>query len=227
MKKALSLILALVVCLTLCACDKSNQSEGQLTEPTNQDNNNTVHIGGNLDLNDQPLIMSIADGDGTINVEKLRKAVEVVELTTENWKEHFKVYSYSYTEEKVEKDAFGEVVSTETITHDGYALGAGNERYHGYINLVIELKDKTTGELFIYETDGDDISVEADFNLDNYECTRIKGSICYLNIPIGEIPVEIWFYPVFPGDEMPQPGALKIEPGTHSFGTYFVIEWCS
>lgn len=225
MKRVGLIVLSLLLCLNLCACDKGNQNEEQLGESTNQENNNTAHMGGTLGLSNQPLIMEIVNGDGAINTVKLRGAIEIVELTTENWKEHFKVYSYSYTEEKVEKDAFGEVVSTETITHSGYVLGAGNGRYHGYSDVAIELKDKATGELIVYETNNYDINVDADFSLDNYECTRIKGSIYYLNIPMGDIPVGIFFYPVFPEGEMPQPGCLRIEPGRMAFDPYYLKEW--
>jgi len=241
MKKALSLILALVLCLSLCACDKGNQSDGHLNESTNQENNNTAHMGGNLDLNNQPLIMSIADGDGTINVAKLREAVEVVELTTENWKEHFKVYSYSYTEEKVEKDAFGEVVSTETITHDGRAFGAGNERYHWYDEVIIELKNKETGVLSVYEfgPDGgsddknvaillEELSYEEgsnveDFNLDDYECTRITGFIYYINLSIGSLPMDTYLYPV----GVLAPGTLSVYPGTNAVLNHYLKDWLS
>lgn len=227
MKKVLSLILALVMCLALCACDQNNQREEQSGGAANPENMNTEGIGGSPDLSNQPLIMEIVGEDGAINVAKLRTVVEIVELTTQNWREHFKVYPYSYTEVKEEKDAFGEIVSTDTIVHEGFAFGAGDARYHGYSDVVIELQDKTTGELVIYQSNGVDIEVEADFNLENYECTRIKGSVYYLNVPMGEIPDGIWFWPVFPEEGMAQPGALRIEPGRYSFDTYWLAAWFS
>ena len=58
-----------------------------------------------------------------INIDKLEDILEIVELTTENWDEYIKVYSYSV--ENVETNAFGDVISTETTTYN--QLGAGNE----------------------------------------------------------------------------------------------------
>ena len=109
-----------------------------------------------------------------------------------------------------------------------YAFGAGSERYHAYADVLIELKDKTTGELVVYDfndsgnSDIGDKHLEKEFSLDNYECTRIKGSICYLNIPIGEIPVATMLWPVYPEGEGIDPGYLEIIPGTNSFSVYYV-----
>lgn len=226
MKKALSLILALVLCLSLCACGNSSDTPSTADDPNNGINGEVDNSNSENNIADTSWLVR---GD-TVNVAKLRECVEIVELTTENWNQHFKVYAYSYTEEKVEKDAFGEVVSTETITHNGRAFGAGNERYHGYDDVVIELKDKTTGELTVYQFDpfyGDlDKDVDESFNFDNYECTRIKGSIYYLTIPMGEIPVATMLWPVFQ-EELMMPGCLEIHPGTNAFSAYYVKDWLS
>lgn len=123
MKKILALVLVAIMCLSLYACgdDERNDDDSRPLD--------TAVAGGNASADTDWLVRN-----DTINVAKLRECVEIAELTTENWSEHFKVYTYSYTEEKVEIDAFGEIVSTETITHEGRAFGAGNERYHWYDN---------------------------------------------------------------------------------------------
>lgn len=223
MKKLLFFLLAMAICISFAACDEG-QSNGT-TEPLSTDG-----PGANAGADTSWLIQG-----ETVNVAALRESLEIVELTTDNWKEHFHAYhySFSYDEEKVEKDAFGEIVSTETVTHsgEGYAFGAGNQRYHGYVDVIIELKDKTTGDLVVYTfgttpDDQCDQYLEENLNLDNYECTRVKGSIYYFNIPMGEIPVACDFWPVFQ-DGMAQPGALKIDPGTYAFSAYFVKYWFS
>ena len=227
MKKTLSLILALAMCLSLCACSDSTDDPGP-TDDSHNGANGSVDNGNSGNNNGDT--SWIVRGE-SVNVAKLRECVEIVELTTENWEDHFNVYSYSYTEEKVEKDAFGEVVSTETITREGRVFGADNERYHGYNDVVIELKDKTTGELSVYQFNtfigDDDKKVDEDFKIENYECTRIKGSIYYLNIPMGEIPVATTLWPIFPEAWMIQPGCLEIRPGTNTFSAYYVKDCIS
>ena len=87
MKKVLSLILALVLCLSLCACGCGADNPGT-TEDINNGENGEVDNGNSENNN--------ADTDwlirgGIINAAVIRECVEIVELTTENWKEHFKV----------------------------------------------------------------------------------------------------------------------------------------
>ena len=167
MRKALSLILVLVMCLSLCACGDSANTPG-----TTGDNNT-----------DASLIIYNKKGTPYLNARKIAEFIETIELTTDNWKEYIKVYSYE--EEKVVKDAFGEIVSTETITHN--QLGAGNERQHCFEDVVIELKEKATGEMITYVFDYAGHTVEKEFNLDNYECTRIKGCLHFINFPEGTL----------------------------------------
>ena len=231
MKKALSLILALVLCLSLYACGKDVSKDISDTAD-NKENSTTLATDGTGDGNANSDIDWFISGT-QINTAKLPEYVEIVELTTENWMEHFKVYSYSYTEENIEKDAFGEIVSTEPITHEGRAFGAGNEKYHYYDDVVIELKHKTTGELFIFDLEdgqgghnpGNDLEVEEDFTLDDYECTRIKGSVYYLKLSIGELPVStiIWKYTEDPTEI---PTGMRIYPGTNAINGS-LKEWLS
>ena len=154
MKKALSLILALVMCLSLCACGGGNNNT-QSDDKTPNPNDNTVTgeevTDGTTDNNERkPLIYYDADGAVHIDTEVFPECLEYVDLTTDNWREYIKAYSYSYEEEKVEKDVFGEIISTEVVTHTGRVLAVDNERYHSHGVINIELKDKSTGELTIY-----------------------------------------------------------------------------
>ena len=231
MKKCIALILVLMLCLAFCACGDSADTPG-----TTDDINNGVNgevDNGNSENNNVDADW-IVRGE-KINVIKFREVIEIVELTTDNWKENFKVYSYSYTEEKVEKDDFGEIVSTETITHNGRAFGAGNERYHWYDEVVIELKNTATGELSIFKfgahEEPNDMSVDEDFNLDNYECTRIKGCIYYINFAVGELPVDTFLESGFPEvDGMLSAtllGALRVIPGTNAIHHDYLKGWLS
>lgn len=238
MKRWIALLLAVLMCLSLIACDKDDEESikpkaTELTDTEITDNNDNVSSGDN----DENTAGSTSDADWLIdgwiiNAVRIRNDAQIVELTTENWREHFKVYhySYSYDEEKVEYDTFGDVASSEIITHegDGYAFGAGNEKYHWYNQVAIELKDKTSGETTIYEfgiSNPDDLFLEEEINLDNYECTRVKGSIYYWDWAIGTLPVETKLSP-FEGSEdgMPYPIGFTAKAGTNAI-KYADIGW--
>ena len=189
MKKLIALLLAAVMCLSLVACsgeETPNTNGNNETLGNNSATNGTVGDTGNNNTEtgdnttENPVLLYDNNGTAWFNKNVLPDLVETIELTTENWREYIKAYSYNI--EKVEKDAFGEIVSTEIITQ--YMLGAGNERYHFFNGVAIELKNKETGELTIYEFNhGDGYSISADLNLDNYECTRIQGNLYFLNFP--------------------------------------------
>lgn len=162
MKNKLILTLAAVLCVSLCACGASSENQSG-----NKVNKSSVLVE--------------KDNMVCIKREKFSELLERIELTTENWKDY--VHFYSCDEEVVHKDAFGEIISTETITH--YCIGAGNQRYHQFQDAIIELKNKETGELTIYNLGYDNTcEVPEDFNLDNYDCTRAKGRLYFVDIPL-------------------------------------------
>lgn len=188
MKKLIALLLAAVMCLYLCACgSKETPNTNDNNEPSgnNSATNGTVSDTDNDNAEngdtttENPVLLYDHKGDPYINKMVLPDLVETIELTTENWHEYIKVYSYDT--ETVEKDAFGEIVSSEKNTW--YKLGAGSERYHLFNGVAIELKDKATGELKVYEFDYNGYSISVDFNLEGYECTRIQGNLYFLNFP--------------------------------------------
>ena len=169
MKKVLSTILALVMCLTLCACgdnannDGTSQTEGESLVVQNPDN-----------------------GKPMINALRFYELLVKVELTTENWMDYIEVCSY--TAKTIEKDAFGEIISTETNTY--YELGAKGNNYYTFYDFVIELKNGTTGELITCGSNIDcSLDVAEDFSLDKYECTRIQGILYLVDIPDEAIAV--------------------------------------
>ena len=155
MKKLLALLLAAVMCLSLVAC------------------------GGGKE------VVSGFEGTPALSMKSIGDHIERVELTVDNWKDYIKEYSYDV--EMVEKDAFGEVTKRETLTV--YRLGYGTERYH-CLSATIELKHKQTGEILLLGASLASNIVEdiravrlEPFRLDEYECTRIKGYLYFIDYP--------------------------------------------
>ena len=156
MKKALFLILALVLCLSLCACGSGGKE-----------------------------VISGFDGTPALNMNLVDKHIDRVELTVDNWNEYIKEYSYDI--EIVERDAFGEITKAEKVTV--YRLGYGTEKYH-CLSATIELKHKQTGEIVTFgemlaSNVVEDIGAVRfePFHLDEYECTRIKGYLYFIDYP--------------------------------------------
>ena len=178
MKKIISLLLVAVMCLSLIACgsgETPNTNDNNNTNPSEQMNNEsttdtTDSTAGNTEIDDTeteiPLIVIDFFGGPCINYLRFPECVEAVELTTDNWKDYIKVYSYS----------------DKTTTY--YQLGAGNERYHQFDGVSIELKHISTGEVISYKFDFDgEKGVPEDLNLDNYECVSIQGYLYFVDVP--------------------------------------------
>ena len=147
MKKTISLILMLLLCLSLGGCFE------------------------------EPLIIEVFD-EPCLNSARAGEIFERYELTAENWREYLKAYTYQV--ETVKKDAFGEIVERETVKVT--MLGCGTERYYG-LSGALELKHKQTGELVTYRFYGQPVFLDENFNLDDYECSRIQGYVYFANIP--------------------------------------------
>ena len=187
MKKIIALLIVAIMCLSFVAC-------GTITKDNNVDSGDNTNIITGED--NAEAVLTEKEGIVCIREDKFSDILERVELTTENWKDYIRYYSYD--EKIVYKDDFGEIISTETVAH--YCLGAGNERYHQFQDVVLELKNKETGELTTYNfelfghTNTYDVSM--DFNLDDYECTRIKGRIYFVDIPMEALhsPLPDWGY---------------------------------
>ena len=175
MRKIFALLLALVICLSLAACGETENPDngGNTGNITNDDNTKETETEG-LVLTDGE------EGYTFINQARFHELVEVVELTLDNWKDFIAICSY--TEEEVERDAFDEIVSTQTSTTREF--GAKGEKFYYMHSIAIELKDKSNGELTVYEMGGPvAVEVGEDFDLEQYECTRIKGQVCLLDVP--------------------------------------------
>lgn len=217
MKRIIALLLAAVMCLSLVACggetlntsetpnandnsstQQSEQLSGESTESETKNETidnveSTTTDGSNAE--EAPFVVFYEDRDW-FNLIKFKTDVEIIELTVENWKDYIKVCSY-----------------------DRCLLGAGRERYHCFENVVMELKNKETGEVTTFEFGFDGYSVANDFSLDAYECTKIEGYLYYLNFPEEALaPYEAitLAYIEEDGDVSPQPGTLKLDSKTNA-----------
>lgn len=166
------------MCFSLVACgggETPNTNDNSQTNPSEQMNNEsttdtTDSTAENTEIVDTeteiPLIVIDFFDGPCINYLRFAECVEIVELTADNWKDYIKVYSYS----------------DKATTH--YQLGAGNERYHQFDAVSIELKHLSTGEVISYEFDFDGVNdIPEDLNLDNYECISIQGYLYFVDVP--------------------------------------------
>ena len=249
MKKAISLLLALVMCLSLCACGGGNSDTPDVPETTeaelsklnlyqewkalpggqivsfdeegyfyiygqsykyeyNEETSTiTIDVGMqmscpvslvngiyriNIDGMDcvpasefevayeeyarTMVVVSGFDGTPALNAALVHEHIDRVELTTDNWRDYIKVYQYDV--EIVEKDAFGEVVTSEIKTVS--RLGLGMEQYY-CMDATIELQHKETGEIILYDGTGHDFVLSNAIDLEAYECTRIKGYVYFFD----------------------------------------------
>lgn len=125
------------------------------------------------------------EGTPALNAALVAEHISRVELTVDNWRDYIKEYTYDV--EIVEKDAFDEITNRETVTV--YRLGYGTEKYY-CLSATIELKHKETGEILLLggslasnlAEDIEAVRLEP-FNLDAYECTRIKGYMYFVDYP--------------------------------------------
>ena len=142
------------------------------------------------DVAQKPFVISF-NGTKSMNEERFADVMEVVYLTTENWREYIKVIPYTTVWE--EKDPFGEVVST--VEEKIWEFGAQVDGYYRY-EVVIELEHKVTKEKTIYEFKGKGVTVDEKFNLDDYECTRIQGKFYIVKLPQDAVhsPLPEWNY---------------------------------
>lgn len=125
------------------------------------------------------LVIPGFDGTPALNAVLVGEHIDRIELTVDNWRDYIKVYQYDV--EVVEKDAFGEVTNTEASTV--IRLGYGTEQYH-YLDAIIELQHKETGEITTYGPAshlGKSFILDSSIDLDEYECTRIKGYLYFFD----------------------------------------------
>ena len=226
MKKLAAILLVFVMSFALCACGGYKESQLNSSESTDTEasmesadteasteasaENETNGTDNSIDMEESSVL--IEQGDFTaIKSTHFGECFDKVELTIDNWKNYIQVISYSREEKEI--DAFGEVVSTHT--EDCWVFGMQTEKFYGYEDVVIELKNLETGEKVIINFDedhfvfgqpndddnvgagGNYIPLDGDFDINKYECTRIKGRV-HLGTPpeeaIYSTPTELGFF---------------------------------
>lgn len=178
MKKIIALILIVFMCLAFVACDEDEELEN----PSDETN----------EISDKKLLTKYDDVT-IIKYSKFGKCIkEVIDLTTENWQDYLKILTY--TEEVVEKDAFGEIISKTQV--ERRVLGIETEDYYRLEDCVVEFKHNQTGEIRLFQFNYDDGEIEnPEFDLKDYICTRIIGKLYIVYIPEEAIILSDPYFP--------------------------------
>lgn len=157
MKKRILLLLAAVLCVSLCACGGSETSSGKNTDTKVEENEKRI----------------------IITKEELETYSEYIELTTENWSEYIEIVE----EEVIEKDAFGEETGRYTKTcltlKDNCYISEDNALRLTYMRDYGSFVREETEDFVFY---GRKIGISVDME---YEiiCEKVKGTILKLTVP--------------------------------------------
>lgn len=193
MRKVFILVLTVLLCLSGCGGNSESSSSGNKTP---------AGVVGK-DLN----------GEVCIKEKNAGKIMESVELTAENWQDYLEVFSYEKVQ--IERDSFGEITSEYRKTV--YLLGAKTDRYHGFSHpTAIELFHKETGERKVLEFYHEGAYVDAEFDLNDYEFSRITGTIFFIDIPEEVVIRTQW------GDDHGE-ATFKIGDSSHARTFYIMI----
>ena len=114
MKKAISLLLALVMCLSLCACGNSSDVDSNTVATNNSTTEPTTEFSTEPSTTTEPTT-EFSTEPSTTEVDSTTSNIIEIELTTENWKEYFDtenvVLGYWW-----ERNAFGEILQLLEVT---------------------------------------------------------------------------------------------------------------
>ena len=163
MKKRILLLLAAVLCVSLCACGGSVE-----TNSGDRTDNKTEESGKEI----------------VISKEELATYSEYIELTTENWSDYIEIVE----EEIIEKDAFGEETGRSirvTIgLKDGCYISKENAMriIYKYDGVRDEVWDGSMDIVFRDGYEGRE-TVMTKSSIFDISCEKIKGTILKLTIP--------------------------------------------
>jgi len=172
-------------------------TKGEVGAESNGTVKDNANGGINTNVESDELVVLSSNGIKGINYGRFGECLTVVSLTIDNWREYIDVLTYN--EEFVRKDEFGEVISSGIATNR--VLGVKTNKYYYFENCLIELKNVKTQATTIYSFLGKGLEgwgnkMSEDFNLNDYECTRIKGKIYFVDLPKEVIyaPLPEWGY---------------------------------
>lgn len=179
MKRKLVLLLAILMCIFLCACGGSVKTQqlkkaeedllSQLTEEQSRNDMDNVY---------KPSIKQEESGkEIVISKEELATYSEYIELTKENWSDYFEIIE----EEYIVTDAFGE--ETERGTHTLLALKDNCYISRDNAIRLTYMRDsdnRITTEDFVFRDRRYSIWLNMEYEI---ICEKIKGTILRLTIP--------------------------------------------
>lgn len=180
MKKRLIVILATLMCISLCACGGNESTSGEIgTENQTTQNETTENTEDGKPIEGEDYTIG---EDGTIGISKKYCAenMTLVEITTENWKEYFQV-----VEETTKSiDSFGELqVITKTVAKP-YLEGKYVYGFYNHNNPesrgAFEFTDTygyTYPHINLYSGD------KLVYTIDDFELTKVSATLMLLNIP--------------------------------------------
>lgn len=161
MKKNILLLLAVVLCISLCACGGSTE-----TNSGNNTDNKTEESGKEI----------------VISKEELATCSEYIELTTENWNDYIEIVE----KEIIEKDAFGEEtgrsIRTFLTLKDNCYISEDNAIRLTYARDYDSFVREHTEDFVFASTVGEKMGISIDMEQEII-CEKVKGTILKLTVP--------------------------------------------
>ena len=117
MKKRILLLLAVVLCVSLCACGGSETTQTNQTSDEKITENENTNKAENIDEAKIEFVEPKGGNEGYYKVyipkEALEECSSIVSLTMDNWSDYFE--DYEYTKCIVEENEFGDKKETEVL----------------------------------------------------------------------------------------------------------------
>lgn len=227
MKKTISLLLALVLCLSLCACGNAKEMKAEETELKYNDYDKAMNEGalpfGDNEQSSHDESSSPTENNASVEAEPEK---QVIEITMDNWQEYFEIRQY-VTCGYIGTNDFGEV---KKVSYDFITLFTLKEEYAEKIDpyeseIAIEYDaDWSTKKItwnaidFAYEVTDSEMDLSPHFGpFINF----VRGATSKLGVggleqntmkdgKVEEIIVEVPFASVISGCELYSDGEVQI-----------------
>lgn len=122
MKKKMVLVLATLMCISLCACGGTETSNNDVNNDVNNAVNNDKQQNSSEQVAEEEI--RIEEGEHGLVVylsrKQLKESLKKVTITKENWQEYFA--DYDYMEHIVNMNDFGDVESEYDVRHYGFGI---------------------------------------------------------------------------------------------------------
>lgn len=186
MKKKVVVLLAALMCISLCACGGTESTSGDGNESTTNEttqSENTETEESNKPIEGEDYAIG-EDGTIAISEKYCAENMTLVEITTENWKEYFQVVE----ETMGTVDDFGDVIYTTKTVVKPYLEGKyvygfynpNNPEADGAFEFKNLKTEQTVSKINLYdEVNGTDII----YGIDDFELTKVSATLMLVNIP--------------------------------------------